>query len=253
MRDLKILKNGEQFGILNEESHEVKIGSEAIRLPPNIIISSGDTLVIRGREYDVLEYNPTFFPVVAKRGAQVIQPKDVAYLLAKCAIKPGSRVLESGIGSGALSSALLWAIGPAGKLYSYDLDSESVEMGKRNVELFQDTDNWITSTGDVRSTDLPGNIDSVILDVPDPWDALSNVGPSLKNGGILAAYSPTYNQTEKTVFAMSANSISHLETSEIIKRDILVRSEATRPDHRMLGHTAFITIGTKRSGHSVKI
>lgn len=208
---------------------------------------------MHGDLFDVLDYNPTWFSSVAKRGAQIIHPKDSSYIISRSGIAPGNRVLEAGIGSGALSSALLWHIGAKGKLFSFDMDESAIRIGRENLSHFQDIGNWETRIGDVKSMALPADLDCAVLDIPDPWNAISNVARSLKNGGSIVTYSPNYNQSESTVSQMGRSGVSVIETVELLKRDILVREGTTRPDHKMLGHTAFLTFGIKKSGHTTRI
>lgn len=250
---MKILKGIEHTGILDESTNEIMIRNKKFNIPPNIILSTGDSLLINGSTYDVIDYNPSWFSEVAKRGAQIIQSKDAAHIISRTGVSGGSRVLEAGIGSGALSSALLWTVGKDGSVISVETEREAIGRAKANVSGFQNTDNWEIINGDVKSVSLPGNLDCVILDMPDPWNAIDNVLSFIRVGGYLVTYSPTFNQTEKNVEKMVSSQMAVIETSEIIKRNILVRPDATRPDHQMIAHTAFITIAVKRSGHSVRI
>ncbi len=249
----KILKSDDKFGLIDETTGEVNIGGKKYRLSPNSVLATGDSVLISGVTYDIMEYNPSWFSSVARRGAQIIHPKDCGYIIARAGVRPGNRILEAGIGSGALSSALLWALGGTGRLFTMDVNEEAIKIGKDNVRRFQASENWEPMKGDVRSDGLPDDLDCVILDIPDPWNALNNVVRSLKSGGMLVTYSPTYNQSESTVVKMNTTGMRVLETSEIIQRNLLVRKGATRPDHRMLGHTAFITFALKTSGHALKI
>ncbi len=250
---MKILKGKEQTGILDENSRTVRIRNKSIDLPPNLVISAGDRIVIRGETYEVIDYNPSWFSEVARRGAQVIQSKDASYILERAGLRHGSKVLESGVGSGALTSALLWAIGKEGQLYSVDIEEGALAIAGENIDSMQEHGSWETIHGDVRNIKLPKGLDCAILDLPDPWNAISNVSDSLKNGGYIVTYSPTFNQAEKNVIEMENCNISVVETVEIIKRNILVRPDATRPDHQMIAHTAFISFGIRRSGHSVEL
>lgn len=250
---MKIIKGRETNGYIDELEGLIHIRNRTVELPPNIVLSAGDTITIKGESYDVLDYNPSWFPDVAKRGAQIIQSKDASYIISRTGIRCGSQVLESGIGSGGLSSALLWAIGREGTLYSYEVDEAAIGTGQDNVRKFQDNGSWKVTHGDVRTSELPENIDCAILDIPDPWNAVIPVLGALRPGGYICTYSPTFNQAETTVGALNAAGASVIETVELIRRNILVRPDATRPDHQMLGHTAFITLAAKRSGHAVQL
>lgn len=250
---MKVVKGREQVGVYDESCREIRIRNRTYEVPPNLIISTGDTVTVKGDRYDVLDYNPSWFAVVARRGAQIIHSKDAAYIISRAGISHGDTVLEAGVGSGALSSALLWAVGKNGKLFSVESDRSAIERARENVSNFQVIEDWEIIQGDVRTDLLPTDLDCIILDIPDPWDAVGNSIRSLKTGGHLVTYSPTFNQTERNVAEMEAAGMSVVETVEITKRNILVRPDATRPDHQMIGHTAFITFGVKKSGHSVEL
>lgn len=250
---MKVLKGKDQTGFIDEKERRAYLRNKVVDLPPNIVVSPGDRILIKGEHFDILEYNPSWFSEVAKRGAQIIQSKDAAYIIERTGIRNGSRVLESGVGSGGLSSSLLWSIGNDGVLYSIEVDRGAIDRAKDNVNRMQEHCPWEIIQGDIREIAIPANLDCIILDVPDPWNAIKNVASGLRNGGYIVTYSPTFNQTETTVIALENAAMTVIETVELLKRNILVRPEATRPDHRMLSHTAFITFAVKRSGHSVEI
>lgn len=250
---LKILKGKDSLALYDESRRKILLRNKEVSVTPNMIISTGDTVTLGGDSYDVLDYNPSWFAEVAKRGPQVIHTKDSSYIIGRAGIRPGQRILEAGVGSGALSSALLWILGDKGKLYSVESEETSIRTASENVNIFSDTGNWEIIRGDVKTAPLPEDLDTIILDIPDPWDAIENVLWSLKAGGYVVTYSPTFNQVDLSVGKMVTSGLSVIETVEIIKRNILVRPDATRPDHRMIGHTAFITFAVKRSGHNVKI
>lgn len=250
---MKILRGLTEMGIVHEDKNYLEIKGKQIFYPSNVVISSGDTITVKGNKYDVIEFNPTLFALTAKRKAQIIQPADASYILFRLGIKSGSRVLESGIGSGVLSSYILWSIGSEGRLVSVDRDAESIELARSNLAKFFDLSNWNGVVDDVKEVSNIDEMDAVFLDIPDPYDAVDNVKRFLRNGGMLATYSPTFNQTERTVIQMKKSNMVVLETTEIIKRDILVREGSTRPDHNVIWHTAFLTFAVKRSNYEIEI
>ncbi|EQD40387.1 protein-L-isoaspartate O-methyltransferase, partial [mine drainage metagenome] len=154
----------------------------------------------------------------------------------------GSTVLESGVGSGQLTVALLWAIGPEGKLVSVDTSERNIDASRKNIQKFMNTRNWLTFVGDIRSYKSDLQFDAVFLDIPDPWNCAQILRGIMKSPSTLLTYSPNYNQTEKTVIAMEGNGFYHAETCEILKRDLLVREGRTRPSSEMLSHTAFLSL-----------
>lgn len=250
---MRILKGKEHTGIIDDREHIARVGNKTYEIPPNVVISPGDSIILHGETFDVIDYNPSWFADTARRGAQIIQTKDAAYIISRAGIKPGDRVLEAGIGSGALTSALLWAIGSEGELVSVEQDVSAIERGIENIGTFHSGVSWKPVEGDIRSKALEGMFDSIILDMPDPWNAIGNAIKYLRFGGCIVTYSPTFNQTEKTVLEMEELGLGVIETTEISRRNILVRKDATRPDHQMIAHTAFMTFAIRRSGHSVKV
>lgn len=250
---LKVVKGKDQIGTYDEKKRIIRVRNREISIPVNAVISTGDSVDISGERYDILDFNPSWYVEIAKRGAQVIHPKDAAYIISRCGIACGSRVLEAGVGSGALTSSILWSVGQDGRLYSMEMEETAISNALENVESMIDTGSWEILRGDVRSSEIPDRLDSAVLDIPDPWNALENVIPSLRPGGIICTYSPTYNQVDQTVEKMRSLDLSVIETVEIMRRNILVRPDATRPDHRMLGHTAFLTFASRKSGHSLRL
>ena len=248
-----ILRGTKDWGILDNKANVMYIRGKKIELQKNILVSEGDVIELKKDRYDVLLFNPAFYQHVAERKAQIIQPADASYIISRAGIKEGSNVLESGIGTGALSSYILWAIGESGTLTGVDIDPEAAEVARRNLSKFFDLKNWVSRIGDIRNETGFGEMDAAVLAILDPWNAVSNVRKFLKTGGILATYSPTFNQTEKTVVEMKRQNMLVIETTEIIKRDLIVREESTRPDHNIIGHTAFLTFAMKRSNSEINL
>ena len=188
-----------------------------------------------------------FFNEISGRTTQAILPFDASYIIYTAGIIPGKHILEAGIGTGSLSYSILKAIGNDGKLITMDINNNTIDAAKKNIEKFIPTDNWETKSGDIRSDNLKGMYDAAILDIPDPWNAIENLKKYIKPGGYIVTYSPNFNQAEKNVLAMKNLKFYVLETVELIKRNIIVRENATRPDNNIIDHTAFISIGVKTS------
>ena len=248
-----ILKGTKDWGTIDEKERTAFIKGKKHDLPGNAVISEGDVVSIRNEKYDVLPFNPTLYQHISMRKAQIIQPADASYIIAKAGIRSGSRVLESGVGSGALSSYILWAVGKEGSLTSIDLDREAIEITEKNLSKFFDLSNWNRKVGDIKVEQDIAGMDAVVLDIIDPWNAISSAKRILEAGGSLVTYSPTFNQTERTVTEMKKQNMAVIETTEITKRDLIVRDGSTRPDHNVIGHTAFLTFGIKRSNIEIKV
>ncbi len=189
---------------------------------------------------------PSFADAVKElpRQSQVIYPKDLAALLFHADIYPGARVIEVGLGSGAASSALLRAIGPEGSLVTYEVRAEIIEASRRNVsELAPGAENHRIVVADAYAEGVgDSESDRLVADVPEPWRLLAAAADALRTGGVFAAYLPTVLQTHEFVMRLSRDSRWHMpETVELLERNWRFSETSARPDHRMVGHTGFIT------------
>jgi tRNA (adenine57-N1/adenine58-N1)-methyltransferase len=193
---------------------------------------------------------PTLADFVLKmpRGAQVVYPKDIAAVLVHADIAPGSRVLEAGTGSGALSMGLARAVGASGRLVSYDLREDFHATARSNLEsFFGELPAWVElRVGDVREVaGGPEIFDRAVLDLPEPWAVLPAISRALRPGAILCTYLPTTNQTREAVLAMERAGYAQVDTFEVMERHWHVTDRSVRPDHRMVAHTGFITTGRR--------
>ena len=248
--DLKIVLFSDATGILDDASMTLRIKGETYRLSANASISYGDCVRINGKEGIVTGFNPSLYSQAVSKTTQTIKPADFSYMIALSGIGTGSSVLESGVGSGQLTVALLWTIGKNGRLVSVDTSEKNIEFSRKNIEKFITAENWFPVVADIRSYVTNELFDSIFLDIPDPWNCAGSLKRLMKRGSTLVTYSPNYNQVEKTVLAMESNGFYHLETCEIMKRDLLVREGKTRPSSEMLSHTAFLSIFHNKSGFS---
>ncbi len=198
---------------------------------------------------NLLVLRPTYsdFILEMPRGAQIIYPKDIATILVFADIYPGARVLEAGIGSGALTIALLQAVGETGTVISYEIREDFAKRALANIENFLGRrDNHILRLKDIYEEIEDENIDRIILDLPEPWRAIDKVLKALRPGGIFLAYIPTIIQAQKTVEALKATkSFVLIETIETLLRPWQIEGLSVRPFHRMVAHTAFLTIARK--------
>jgi tRNA (adenine57-N1/adenine58-N1)-methyltransferase len=179
------------------------------------------------------------------RQAQIILPRDIAHILVNCSIEPGHTVLEAGIGSGSLTIALASAIAPTGKVISYDIREEFIEHAMKNLRQAGLTKYMTTKIKDVTKGIEETDLDAVILDIPNPWDAVAHAWNALKIGGYFCAYSPLISQVEQTVHAIEHQSFIECKTYENIQREMIVSTHGTRPSFDMLGHTGYLTFARK--------
>jgi tRNA (adenine57-N1/adenine58-N1)-methyltransferase catalytic subunit len=194
-----------------------------------------------GRSFLVLR--PTLSDVVLKmpRGAQVIYPKDLGAILIAADLGPGQRVLEAGVGSGALSMTALRA---GASVVGYELREDFAARARANVEATLGPDApYRVEIRDVTQGIDERDLDRVLLDMPEPHKVVAAAGAALRPGGILLAYLPTINQTAllRQALAEAGAPFGLAETQEIMRRTWHVEARSVRPDHRMVGHTGFLT------------
>ena len=182
------------------------------------------------------------------RGAQLIYPKDAAQIVHEGDIFPGARVLEAGAGSGALTCSLLRAVGPHGRVISYEVRADHAEHARRNVETFFGgvPDNWRLVLNDVGEAGADaeladGSVDRGVLDMLAPWEVLDTVARVLVAGGVLIVYLATVTQLSKTVEALRDQQCwTEPRSWETLQRGWNVVGLAVRPQHNMRGHTGFL-------------
>jgi tRNA (adenine57-N1/adenine58-N1)-methyltransferase len=177
------------------------------------------------------------------RGAQVIYPKDIGAILVLGDIFPGARILESGVGSGALTSALLRAIGPTGSVTGYEIRDDFAQRAIANVHGFLGPDVPLdVQVRDVYEGIDERNVDRVMLDLPEPWRVVKHAAEALVPGGILLAYLPTILQVGRLKEELASAPFAMIETLEVLHRGWHVEGQSIRPDHRMVAHTGFLTV-----------
>ncbi len=180
-----------------------------------------------------------------RRGAQIITLKDAAVILANTAVGAGAVVVEFGVGSGALTLALLHAVGPEGRVISLDINPRHIEVARKNVARTPWGGWWEMREGDCTAGIAETGADAVVIDISDPWQAVPPAQRLLKPCGRLASFSPTVNQTEKTVTALEAAHFSDVRTVEVLEREHAIREGASRPSFEMLAHTGYLTFARK--------
>jgi tRNA (adenine57-N1/adenine58-N1)-methyltransferase len=202
----------------------------------SVVTSSG------GTPYLALRPLLSDFVLAMPRGAQVIYPKDAAQIVAMGDVFPGAKVLEAGAGSGALTCSLLRAVGQDGEVHSYEIRPEFAEIAKRNVEAFfgAPPKGWTLHVGDVAECAETG-FDRIVLDMLTPWEALDVVDRALVPGGVFIGYVATTPQLSELVEALrERGGYTEPRAWESLVRDWHADGLAVRPDHRMIGHTAFL-------------
>ncbi|MEY2405787.1 MAG: tRNA (adenine57-N1/adenine58-N1)-methyltransferase catalytic subunit [Acidimicrobiaceae bacterium] len=213
-------------------------------IPHEEIVGSEEGVTLRtsrGSRYTA--FRPTLSDFILKmpRGAQVIYPKDLGPILLLADIYPGARVLESGVGSGALSMTMLRA---GADVVGYELREDFAERAQSNVLSFLGDDFASRYRVQLRNAydgiDETG-LDRVVLDLPEPWHVVKHAERALRPGGILVAYTPTIIQSVTLREALESSGFSMAETLEVLHRTWHIEGQSVRPDHRMVAHTGFLT------------
>ncbi len=195
----------------------------------------------RGGTYTVLRPTLAEFVLKMPRGAQVIYPKDLGPIMMLADIFPGARVLESGVGSGALSMTMLRS---GADIVGYELREEFATRAQRNVESFLGPDaasRYHVELRDCYEGIDETDVDRVVLDLPEPWQVTAHAARALVPGGIIVAYTPSITQAAQFRESLAHERFQLAETLEVLHRTWHIEGQAVRPDHRMVAHTGFLT------------
>ncbi|MCF7907872.1 MAG: tRNA (adenine-N1)-methyltransferase [Candidatus Omnitrophica bacterium] len=190
---------------------------------------------------------PYMYEMIMKvrRQTQILYPKDIGMILMRSCIFPGATVIECGIGSGALTTALANFVRPNGKVHSYERSEEFLKNAKKNLEK-NGLAEWVEFNHAEISDEFPQKeADFIMIDIGSQWDLIDAAYKSLKGGARLATICPTFEQLTKTVFTLEEKGFINIESMEIFLRRILVRRGKTRPEQRMPSHTGYIVFATK--------
>jgi tRNA (adenine57-N1/adenine58-N1)-methyltransferase len=207
--------------------------------------SYGDRIKIGVQELIVLKPSVKDLLSMVERKAQIMIPKDSFIIPMHLDISSGSRVVEGGVGSGALTLVLLKAVAPSGKVISYELRKDHADLAKRNVAMTDLEKCWELKIGDICSAKLEENIDAAVLDIPNPWDAIENIERALKVGGFICCYIPNANQLADAVKKMREVGFFEIVSIETIQREMVVHEGGVRPSFDSLGHTGYLAFGRK--------
>jgi tRNA (adenine57-N1/adenine58-N1)-methyltransferase catalytic subunit len=201
-----------------------------------------------------LVLRPTYAELIPNlpRRAQVIYPKDVGIILLWGDIAPGLRVLEAGTGPGALTMALLRAVGPTGRLISYEIREDFAALGRANVQQFHGAaPQWTLKLADVFSGIEERDLDRMVLDLAEPWRLLPDAYTALAPGAVLIVYVPTVLQVKQFVDQARCAGFGAVQVTETLLRPWHVRGLSIRPTHRMVAHTGFVITSRRLAGEPV--
>jgi tRNA (adenine57-N1/adenine58-N1)-methyltransferase len=196
-----------------------------------------------------LVFRPSLYQFIMhmKRDTQIIYPKDLALILVYADIYAGCTVLEAGIGSGALTMALLRGVGEEGNVISYEVRMDFIERAKKNISLFfGEPSNLEVKLLDIYEGIEEGRLDRVILDIPEPWRVVGHVAESLRPGGIFLSYLPTIIQVKSLVDTLREDKrFTSIQVLESLVRNWNIEGLSVRPFHRMVGHTGFLSLARR--------
>jgi len=233
------LKEGASF-----HTHAGIIDHDSIIARPDGSTVFGST----GRSF--IAIRPTLADVVVKmpRGAQVIYPKDLGAILMAADLGPGMNVLESGVGSGALSMAMIRA---GCSIVGYEIREDFAERARINVAAWAGEDSlerYRVEIRDVYEGIEERDLDRIVLDLPEPWRVIHNAETAMRSGGIICCYLPTINQTAQLRTVLEKSAFGLEQTLEVLHRTWHIEDRSVRPDHRMVAHTGFLTTARLLSG-----
>lgn len=205
------------------------------------------TRIVSSMGIEFVALKPTLRDYIfkTKRRTQISYPKDISLIVMFSGIGPGSRVVEAGTGTGALTNALAHYVKPTGRVYTYEVRPEFREMAIKNLERAKVSDYVESKNKDVTEGIDEKDVDAVILDLATPWLVVPHAYTALKGSGVLVSFSPTIDQIVKTVEALEANGFVGIETVETLMRFMQVERGKTRPQTVMTGHTGYLTFARK--------
>jgi tRNA (adenine57-N1/adenine58-N1)-methyltransferase len=187
-------------------------------------------------------FRPTMRDILleTKRASQIVFPKEIGYLILRLSISHGSKVIEAGAGSGALTTALAWAVGPTGQVYSYEKREDMLSLARKNIEELSLRDRVTFHLHDIEQGFIETGIPALFLDLPTPERYLKQALQAMSNGGVLGALVPTTNQVAVLVRALKQNPFDLIDVCEILLRFYKPVPERIRPNDRMIAHTGYL-------------
>jgi tRNA (adenine57-N1/adenine58-N1)-methyltransferase len=245
-------KKGRQYALTLKAGDLYQLSGHKISHDDLIGKPDGSLVTLSGNK-TMLALRPTFGDYVLKmpRGAQVLYPKDLALIPMWADVYPGARVFEAGTGSGALTMALLRAVGPRGLVVTYEAREDFARTAMMNIERYMGpVPNLVPLRRNAyEGINLPEDgllFDRLVLDLPEPWRVLPYAAQVLRSGGMYLSFVPTVPQVVQTVEALERAAVfGMVETFETLLRTWSIQGRSVRPDHRMVAHSGFITVARK--------
>ncbi len=207
------------------------------------------TRLVTNKDKYVYLLKPTTFDFIMKiqHGTQIVYPKDIGYIISRIGLQSGQKIIEIGTGSGSLTTYVASIVKPRGHVYSFDVDEKFIRIAKRNIEK-AGMSKYIT----IKNLDIKTikkvpvtDVDSVLVDLGDPWTVVPQARKMLKGSGSFVAICPTMNQLEKLSSALVQNEFTDIESTELILRTIDAREGKTRHSFLGIGHTTYLCFARK--------
>jgi tRNA (adenine57-N1/adenine58-N1)-methyltransferase len=245
-------KKGRQYALTLKAGDRYQFSGQKIAHDDLIGKPDGSLVTLSGGT-QMLVLRPTFGDYVLKmpRGAQVLYPKDLALIPMWADVYPGARVFEAGTGSGALTMALLRAVGPRGLVVTYEAREDFARTAMTNIERYMGP---VSNLIPLQRNAYEGiglledgvPYDRLVLDIPEPWQVVPHAVKVLRSGGVYLSFVPTVPQVVQTVNALEQAAVfGMIHTFETLLRTWSIRGRSVRPDHRMVAHSGFITVARK--------
>jgi tRNA (adenine57-N1/adenine58-N1)-methyltransferase len=180
-----------------------------------------------------------------KRSTQIMYPKDIGFILTSMSIGPGQRVMEAGTGSGSMTIALAYAVGPQGWVISYEVRPDIQNLARKNLERLGLDSRVDFKLADIADGFTETDVDAVFLDLPNPWDYVAQVRAALKPGGFFCGLLPTFNQVAQLLQSLRREHFAFVEVCELLLRYYKPEPARLRPTDRMVAHTGFLIFGRR--------
>ena len=261
---MKTFQSGERVHLIDKKERPYALTLKAgeifqhsgDRISHDDIIGKPDGTVVKFSNGKLMvAVHPTLAEYTLKmpRGAQVIYPKDLAVIPMWADIYPGARVFEAGVGSGALTMALLRAVGDRGCVVSYEMREDFAATATKNIERFMGKvpNHFLQIRNAYEGIEIGEGasswlFDRVVLDLPEPWRVVPHAARALRSGGLYLSYVPTVPQVMQTVQALEQSRVfTMVQNFETLLRTWNIKGRSVRPDHRMVAHSGFITVARK--------
>jgi tRNA (adenine57-N1/adenine58-N1)-methyltransferase len=199
----------------------------------------------QGSPFFMLQPSLADLLVDLKRSTQIMYPKDIGFILMTMSVGPGQHLIEAGTGSGSMTIAMAHAVGPSGRVVTYEKRAEFQKLARKNLERLGLDTRVEFKLGDIADGIAERDMDACFLDVPNPWDYISQVRAALKPGGYFCNLVPTVNQVERLLYVLRHEHFAFVEVCELLLRYYKAEATRLRPTDRMVAHTGYLTFGRR--------